>query len=307
MLRHALARIAISAGATVVMTTATLLLTLGTDLAASVSVGHVFGLSLAVGTLIATSLSGALSYRSAKLMRELTLARVELSRMSRTDELTGLLNRRGFEKAAGRALTAARMSRATVTLFMCDIDHFKSINDRFGHEAGDKVLVEMAEILRHLAQTRGALVSRYGGEEFAGLISGSTPQEAERGKFRARDDQRRLHRVRPASRTIRSDADRGPGALYRQAQGARPCCAGRRALIGGGVSRAAPDPARPRPADLKPSRIIVPTQRADGKKKGLQLAPEPLHGRASPGECPTAALGSAVPAEFAARRSPYML
>lgn len=178
-LRHTGKRAAIAAAATMVMTTTMLLLHLGTNFGAMVSVGHVICFSLAVAILISVSLSAALSYRSALLMRDLTLTRSELSRISQTDQLTGLFNRRGFDGSAALALTSARKRAVPVTVFMCDIDHFKSINDRFGHEAGDKVLVEVADVLRQLAREEGALVARYGGEEFAGLMVGVTRDQAE--------------------------------------------------------------------------------------------------------------------------------
>jgi diguanylate cyclase (GGDEF)-like protein len=179
VLRHTGKRVAIAAGATLVMTVTTLLMHLGTDFSATVSVGNILVFSLCIATLISTSLSGALSYRSALLMRELTLTRSELSRISQTDQLTGLFNRRGFDDAAALALTSARKRCVPVTVFVCDIDHFKSINDRYGHEAGDGVLVEVADMLRELAKQEGVLVARYGGEEFAGLMVGVTRDQAE--------------------------------------------------------------------------------------------------------------------------------
>jgi diguanylate cyclase (GGDEF)-like protein len=180
VLRHTGKRVAIAAGLTVVMTMTTLLMDLGTNFNATVSVGHILCFSLVIGILISVSLAGALSYRSALLMRDLTLTRSELSRISQTDQLTGLFNRRGFDDAAVLALTSARKRGVPVTVFLCDIDHFKSINDRFGHDAGDKVLVEVADVFRQLAREEGALVARYGGEEFAGLMVGVTRDQAER-------------------------------------------------------------------------------------------------------------------------------
>jgi diguanylate cyclase (GGDEF)-like protein len=179
VLRHTGKRVAIATGLTIVMTATMLLLHLGTDFNATVSVGYIIGLSLCVAPAISASLSGALSYRSALLMQQLTLTRSELARISQTDQLTGLFNRRGFDDAAALALTSARKRSVPVTILLCDIDHFKSINDRFGHEAGDKVLVEVADVLRQLARKEGVLVARYGGEEFAGLMVGVTRDQAE--------------------------------------------------------------------------------------------------------------------------------
>ena len=179
VLRHTARRCGLSAGLTIVMTLTTLVLILGTDFDATVRVGYVIGFSLCVATAISSMLSGALSYRSALVMRELTLTRIELARISQTDQLTGLLNRRGFDEAAVPALSAARDAGVSAVIFMCDIDHFKSINDRFGHEAGDKVLVGMADVLRRFARKDGVLVARYGGEEFAALMIGISSDQAE--------------------------------------------------------------------------------------------------------------------------------
>jgi diguanylate cyclase (GGDEF)-like protein len=180
VLRHTGKRVAIAVGLTLVMATTTLLVHLGTDFSATVTVGHIDVFSLSVATVISALLCGALTYRSGLLMRELTLTRSELSRISQTDQLTGLYNRRGFDEAAGLALISARKRGVPVSVFLCDIDHFKSINDRYGHEAGDGVLVQVADMLRDLAKQEDVLIARYGGEEFAGLMVGVTRDHAER-------------------------------------------------------------------------------------------------------------------------------
>jgi diguanylate cyclase (GGDEF)-like protein len=179
VLRHTARRVVIASGLTIVMTLLILLLTLGTKPDALVPVGYVIVMSLVAATTISASLSGALSYRSALLMQQLTLMRSELSRISQTDQLTGLLNRRGFDEAAMPALASAYHAGLPVVVFMCDIDHFKSINDRFGHEFGDKALIEIASVLRHFSRTHGALVARHGGEEFAVLMIGISHEQAE--------------------------------------------------------------------------------------------------------------------------------
>ena len=179
VLRHIGRLMALVAALTIALTASALLLHFGTDLRATVSVGYVLGFTLCIATIISASLAAGISYRSALRMQELTLTRSELSRISQTDQLTGLFNRRGFDDAAVVALSSARRRGAPVTVFLCDIDHFKSINDRHGHEAGDKVLVEVADVLRRLAKQEGVLVARYGGEEFAGLMVGVTRDQAE--------------------------------------------------------------------------------------------------------------------------------
>lgn len=178
VLRHTAKRMAIAVSLTAVMTLATVTLQLGTDLDAVVRVGQVLTLSLCAAIAISAFLSGALSYRSALLMKELTLTRAELFRISRTDKLTGLLNRRGFDEAAAEALQSAHAAKRPVAAMMCDIDHFKAINDHYGHEFGDRVLVNIGEVLQAFAADNELLVARYGGEEFAVLAVGITEQQA---------------------------------------------------------------------------------------------------------------------------------
>jgi diguanylate cyclase (GGDEF)-like protein len=171
-LRHTAARTAVSVGLTVVLTVALCLLQFGLDPEAIVRVGFVTNSSIMISMIISGLLTAGLSYRSALIMRELALTRVELQRISGTDQLTGLLNRRGFDEAAVSALTKARDANLPATVLMCDIDRFKAINDQFGHEFGDKVLIAIAAVLRSFAVRRQMLVARHGGEEFAILMTG---------------------------------------------------------------------------------------------------------------------------------------
>src|SRR6478609_5170524 len=121
-------------------------------ISAPIRVGDVIVLSLCAATSISAALSGIMTYRSALLMQELTLTRSELSRISQTDQLTELLNRRGFDDAATAALRSAYHAGLPSVIFMCDIDHFKSINDRCGHEFGDKALIAVADVLRQFSR-----------------------------------------------------------------------------------------------------------------------------------------------------------
>jgi diguanylate cyclase len=86
---------------------------------------------------------------------------------ARRDPLTDLPNRRAFEEA----YAAQVASGETVCIAVCDVDHFKSVNDQFGHAVGDRVLKAIAEALTHACA--GQLVARYGGEEFAVLFAGT--------------------------------------------------------------------------------------------------------------------------------------
>ena len=95
----------------------------------------------------------------------------ELRLESSTDGLTGILNRRGFEHGANRLIRQAGRQGLPVSLILCDLDHFKEINDRHGHACGDRVIVAFARCLAGAVGSRH-LVGRVGGEEFAVLLYG---------------------------------------------------------------------------------------------------------------------------------------
>jgi diguanylate cyclase (GGDEF)-like protein len=178
VLRNTAQQVAIAATATVFLTLLMLGLMYGTDPTLNVSLSSVAVHSVLIGLIISVLLTGILTYRSGLLMMDLNLTRAELLRISHTDQLTGLLNRRGYAVAAQRALTSAVETDAPATALMCDIDRFKAINDEFGHEFGDKVLVEISEAIRAFGEENGMLVGRHGGEEFAALIIGLTSEQA---------------------------------------------------------------------------------------------------------------------------------
>ncbi len=85
------------------------------------------------------------------------------------DALTGLMNRRGLTSVMLREVSRSRRTGAPLSVAMLDIDHFKQINDVYGHKAGDDVLVELAKVLRHNLRDVD-VVARYGGEEFALIL-----------------------------------------------------------------------------------------------------------------------------------------
>ena len=179
-LRHTAGRVAVAVGLSIFLTWSMTLMQFGADPDATVRAGFVTKSGIMIAIIVSALLSGGLSYRSALVMRELALARAELLRISCTDQLCGLLNRRGFDEAAMLALTKAREANLPITVLMCDIDRFKAINDQFGHEFGDKVIVAIAEVLRAFAERRQMLVARHGGEEFAVLMTGVSKERAAR-------------------------------------------------------------------------------------------------------------------------------
>ncbi len=105
--------------------------------------------------------------------------RRSLEQQSLRDPLTNLFNRRYFNEQLAIEFERANRSRAPLALQMVDIDHFKRINDRFGHEAGDRVLRMVSDVLAQNARS-GDIVCRWGGEEFLILMPGSNAAAAKR-------------------------------------------------------------------------------------------------------------------------------
>jgi diguanylate cyclase (GGDEF)-like protein len=113
----------------------------------------------------------------------------ELEGMALFDELTGILNRRGFLNDIDRALAEARRHGSTGVLIYVDLDGFKAINDSLGHPAGDEVLRHSARILRDNVRTTDS-VGRLGGDEFGVLLTRTSWKD---GLMRAEALERRLN------------------------------------------------------------------------------------------------------------------
>ncbi|MFL6123135.1 diguanylate cyclase [Actinophytocola sp.] len=102
-----------------------------------------------------------------------------------TDEKTGLFNNAGWHHIANRELDRAKRSRGTLAIFMVDIDHFKKINDTYGHLAGDAVLKAVAATINHSVRDYDS-VGRFGGEEFVVLLPDIAPADIEEVAERVR-------------------------------------------------------------------------------------------------------------------------
>lgn len=103
---------------------------------------------------------------------ELQIANQHLEELASLDGLTGLANRRGFDRQLEREWRRAAERRQPLALMMIDIDHFKLFNDRYGHVRGDACLRAVGETLSLVALEEAVLVARYGGEEFTLLLPG---------------------------------------------------------------------------------------------------------------------------------------
>jgi len=106
------------------------------------------------------------------LVEEVERQKRELEHISRTDVLTGLDNRRHLEERLEEQFEHAKRLGESFSVVMCDLDKFKSVNDTFGHQAGDAVLRQLAEILKREAREIDR-VGRYGGEEFVFVLPGA--------------------------------------------------------------------------------------------------------------------------------------
>ncbi len=124
--------------------------------------------------------AGAGSHALERATRLGFLERRLLAEVASHDGLTGLLNRAAFDGHAGRDLgPAASDLRSRFTVLMLDIDHFKSFNDRYGHQAGDQALRDVAAAVSRTARRPLDLVARYGGEELIAILPGADRRHAE--------------------------------------------------------------------------------------------------------------------------------
>jgi diguanylate cyclase (GGDEF)-like protein len=133
------------------------------------------------------SLEGALALERAE-----TLARLE--RVARTDDLTGLANRRAWDEHLSREIARATRTGSPLAIALLDLDHFKKYNDVHGHPAGDRLLKQVAAGWGRAIRATDIL-ARYGGEEFAVALPGTTEEEAAMTLERMRDEMPQEQRV----------------------------------------------------------------------------------------------------------------
>lgn len=108
---------------------------------------------------------------------------METMHQAETDGLTGLLNRRAFDARLKQIfMHTMRQKDSPLSLLFFDLDHFKEINDKFGHQAGDDYLVKMSEILRKVIRENVDMAFRFGGDEFAVIIFADYPHACDKAK-----------------------------------------------------------------------------------------------------------------------------
>ena len=125
-----------------------------------------------------TQLVRSQSAELSRTNRELETALARLGHLAVTDELTGLSNRRHFLSTVNAHMERSRNEQFGFGVCLLDLDHFKRVNDTYGHLAGSQVLREVGQLLDGISQKREAIAARYGGDEFVIAASGIHLEEA---------------------------------------------------------------------------------------------------------------------------------
>ncbi len=161
----------IAAAASIAVTTATVFLLnrYGFDIRMHIAIAFAAGVPLVVAPPIIWILVG-LTLRIYRIEEE-------MRKLASYDSLTGLLSRHAFFEAAGSHVSLARREHNVFSVMLIDLDHFKAINDQYGHPAGDAVLRLFADVVNSVTR-RSDIVGRLGGEEFALLLPSTDAAEA---------------------------------------------------------------------------------------------------------------------------------
>ncbi|URQ86839.1 GGDEF domain-containing protein [Pseudoalteromonas sp. SCSIO 43088] len=192
-----------------------------------------------IGILLeALMMAFILSYRI-KSLEKIKAQQTELNRLVDTDPMTGLYNRRYFDRKSEELIAAMSTNQQDLTLLIADLDHFKNINDTYGHDVGDKVIIAFANILTS-EQGLADIACRYGGEEFVLLLNCNlldAKQAAERIRQKAQETYITIdevqtvqftvsigvHSVAHASTTVKETLTIADKALYKAKSNGRNC------------------------------------------------------------------------------------
>lgn len=135
-----------------------------------------------------------------------------LENLATRDALTGLLNRRGFETELARAVAFVHRYEIGAALLMLDVDHFKYVNDRYGHALGDATLRHVSDVLQHRLRATD-VVCRLGGDEFALILPGTDPAGAHTVVRALLDELRKDTTIRHGTEVVRITASIGLTAI----------------------------------------------------------------------------------------------
>ena len=192
-----------------------------------------------IGILLeALMMAFILSYRI-KSLEKIKAQQTELNRLVDTDPMTGLYNRRYFDRKSEELIAAMSTNQQDLTLLIADLDHFKNINDTYGHDVGDKVIIAFANILTS-EQGLADIACRYGGEEFVLLLNCNlldAKQVAERIRQKAQETYITIdevqtvqftvsigvHSVGHTSTTVKETLTIADKALYKAKSNGRNC------------------------------------------------------------------------------------
>jgi diguanylate cyclase (GGDEF)-like protein len=172
-----------------------------------------------------------LENRNAELERTNRRLKVEFERAQRLallDPLTGLGNRRYFDSVVPSELQRAARTGKPLTLFICDVDYFKHFNDSHGHDVGDALLIEVANVLRTFCRRGGDLAIRYAGDEFALLLPDVPRHMAVRFAYNLRIAVQAISVVHRNRRIAERATLSIGGAVFRDAE---PCTAATLATV----------------------------------------------------------------------------
>jgi len=204
-----------------------------------------FYAALRVAAEVAAVVAFVLSFAVVEAIRRIVKGKRSVERLAMTDDLTGLPNRRAFVAAAEQAIAAAGQPDANPVLLIVDLDHFKRVNDAYGHRAGDQTLQAAAQALARAADGERGFVGRLGGEEFVVLLAGADEESARQAAERARAAISAMRASTPsgevavtasigftplvAGETVSAALQRADEALYAAKRAGRNQVAGRKA------------------------------------------------------------------------------
>lgn len=136
-----------------------------------------YGLALAFAVGVPLVVTPPIAWVIIGLLLKLAQQEEEMRNLASYDSLTGLLSRHAFFESANSHISLANRNKSLFVVMLVDLDHFKSINDQYGHPAGDAVLKLFADVVNSVAR-RSDIVGRLGGEEFAIILPTTSTEEA---------------------------------------------------------------------------------------------------------------------------------